>query len=522
MDYIPDATDPGNLDKGLYCEYDGWNRLAHVRRGGRPVADYEYDGLGRRIVKRVYLKDTGVLTEVRHFYYSQGWQVLQERVAVDPEGATPWETRLDRQYVWGVRGPDDLILRDRDTKQTPNGVPNERQYALADGNGNIISLYDVQHEYSAVPAKRLVERMEYDAYGRPRFMDKDFGSLSESGKHWSVLYGGYYYDAETGLYHVRNRMYHPLYGRWLQTDPSGFDDSYNRYQYCLSNPLTYVDPTGLAAGAPGFWESMIPVWGSGRAAINDFQTGHWGWGIFNTVMAISDVFLLKSLVTAPFKLGGKLLFRQAVKEAGEQVGKEALEQGAKEVGEQLAKDIAIGAGEQLAKDAPVSDLARRMIGYASSAEFKANAALADFSERQIAQLAGRLAEYASAGMIRRTISTVSTTTADAIRISWLGGKRTMFHEMTHMLQEIAQPGLLAMEKRLGYTAIVSMERAAGIVQTGAKGLWATTVIPHAAATQAYANVASIAWWGISSYGLRNIEYRIRRKMGGRRRWTTAT
>ena len=244
MDYIPDATDPGNLDKGLYCEYDAWNRLVHVRRGGRPVADYEYDGLGRRIVKRVYHKDTGVLTEARHFYYSQGWQVLQERVAVDPEGETPWETRLDRQYVWGVRGPDDLILRDRETRQTPIGIPNERQYALADGNGNIISLYDVQHEYSAVPAKRLVERIEYDAYGRARFMDKDFGSLSESGKDWSILYGGYYYDAETGLYHVRNRMYDPLYGRWLQTDPSGFGDSYNLYQYGLSSPLTYVDPEG--------------------------------------------------------------------------------------------------------------------------------------------------------------------------------------------------------------------------------------------------------------------------------------
>ena len=233
-----------DFDKVVACEYDGWNRLVRVKHGKRTVGEYQYDALGRRIVKRVYDESTGDLTEVRHFYYSHDWRVLQERLAIAPEGQKPWESRLDRQYVWGVRGADDLILRDRDTKQTPNGVPNERQYALADDNGNIISLYDVQHEYSAVPAKRLVERIEYDAYGRPRFMDKDFGSLSESGKDWSVLYGGYYYDAETGLYHVRNRMYHPLYGRWLQTDPSGFGDSYNLYQYALSNPLTYRDPMG--------------------------------------------------------------------------------------------------------------------------------------------------------------------------------------------------------------------------------------------------------------------------------------
>lgn len=57
-----------------------------------------------------------------------------------------------------------------------------------------------------------------------------------------------------------------------------------------------------AEGAPGFWGGLIPVYGSARTAINDFQTGHWGWGLVNTGMAISDVFLVKSLATA----GGKL------------------------------------------------------------------------------------------------------------------------------------------------------------------------------------------------------------------------
>ena len=289
MDYIPDATDPGNLDKGLYCEYDAWNRLVHVRRGGRPVADYEYDGLGRRIVKRVYHKDTGVLTEARHFYYSQGWQVLQERVAVDPEGETPWETRLDRQYVWGVRGQDDLILRDRDASQPPNGVTDERLYALADANGNIVSLYDVIHPDppGVGLAERLVERVEYDAYGHPRFMDNDFGSLSESGKDWNILYGGYYYDAETGQYHVRNRMYHPLYGRWLQTDPSGFDDSYNLYQYGLSSPLTGVDPTGR------WWEDValgIPSILLGVHSLrHDIREGNVGWAIADAIGIVADV-----------------------------------------------------------------------------------------------------------------------------------------------------------------------------------------------------------------------------------------
>lgn len=50
-------------------------------------------------------------------------------------------------------------------------------------------------------------------------------------------------------------------------------------------------------GQPGFGESLIPIWGSGRAAVDDFQQGNYGWGTFNTVLAISDVFLVKSIAT---------------------------------------------------------------------------------------------------------------------------------------------------------------------------------------------------------------------------------
>jgi hypothetical protein len=46
---------------------------------------------------------------------------------------------------------------------------------------------------------------------------------------------------------------------------------------------------------------MIPVWGSGRAAINDFQNGNYGWATFNAAMAVSDVFLVKSIATAGIK-----------------------------------------------------------------------------------------------------------------------------------------------------------------------------------------------------------------------------
>ena len=239
MSYIRDVTDPTDLDKGLYCEYDGWNRLVHVQRGGRPVADYEYDGLGRRIIKRPYTP-SGLPDRARHFYYTHDWRLLEERV--EESGKKPWQGRIDRRYVWGLRGLDDLVLRDRDT--SGDGTLDERLSALSDANGNIVSLYHNLIPGQGGTAQGLLERIEYDPYGRAWFMTPTFAARAESNHDWNILYGGYYYDAETGLYHVRNRMYHPLYGRWLQTDPFGFTDSYNLYQYCLSSPVTYVDPTG--------------------------------------------------------------------------------------------------------------------------------------------------------------------------------------------------------------------------------------------------------------------------------------
>jgi hypothetical protein len=50
---------------------------------------------------------------------------------------------------------------------------------------------------------------------------------------------------------------------------------------------------------------MIPVLGPGKQAIHDFQQGRWGWGLLNTALAVSDVFLGKAAVTGIARRGFK-------------------------------------------------------------------------------------------------------------------------------------------------------------------------------------------------------------------------
>ena len=123
------------------------------------MGSYLYDGLGRRITKKTYV--SGNLNKTRQFFYSNQWQVIEERVDERTND-------LERQYVWGIRYVDELIEQDRDTGD--DGTLDQRHYPLQDANYNVTCLIDT--------AGDAQERYQYTPYGTRTILDGSFATRS--------------------------------------------------------------------------------------------------------------------------------------------------------------------------------------------------------------------------------------------------------------------------------------------------------------------------------------------------------
>src|SRR5690606_4190851 len=95
---------PGDPTASYVATYDAWNRLVKLVDGAKTVSEDAYDGARRRVIQKSYV--SGVLDETRHLYYTEPsmWQVIEERVDS--------ESTADKQFVWGLRYVDDILLRD--------------------------------------------------------------------------------------------------------------------------------------------------------------------------------------------------------------------------------------------------------------------------------------------------------------------------------------------------------------------------------------------------------------------------
>jgi RHS repeat-associated protein len=121
------------------------------------------------------------------------------------------------------------------------GTSDQTYYAHTDHLGSIVKLTD----NNGTP----VFQASYDAWG--------LQTLSESNTFtFHRGYTGHEHLPDFGLINMNGRMYHPVLGRFLSPDPfvqaPEYSQNFNRYSYCLNNPLIYTDPDGEV-----FW--LIPA-----------------------------------------------------------------------------------------------------------------------------------------------------------------------------------------------------------------------------------------------------------------------
>ncbi len=186
--------------------YDVWNRLVEVDQGSVVLAQYRYDGGGRRIVAGENTDASGGLDTFTDYYYA-GAQVVETRAGTSMTSAP--SAYAQYQYVWSARGVDIPILRDG---YDSNGdmVAADRIYFLTDAIGNVTALVNA--------GGTVVERYSYSAYGNVTVYDGDWNSQTGSAYNNDRLYTGREYDRVTGLYYNRARWYNPKTFRGHNTE----------------------------------------------------------------------------------------------------------------------------------------------------------------------------------------------------------------------------------------------------------------------------------------------------------------
>jgi RHS repeat-associated protein len=220
--------------------YDGLSRPATLSENGY-VMNFDYAANGER--RKSTLTYQGAHVETRMYVGDF------ERIT---KGGQVWNVH----YISSPEGLVAMIVI--------NGSTETIHYTFTDYLGSILKTVNSSGSTTA--------EQSFDAWGRYRnpsnwAYDGNFGTRPD----WLIRgYTGHEHLRAFALIHMNARLYDPITSRTLSPDNYVADadatQAYNRYSYCLNNPMKYTDPDGnnplLIAGI--MWTQMMYNMFSGK------------------------------------------------------------------------------------------------------------------------------------------------------------------------------------------------------------------------------------------------------------------